>query len=138
MRRIDGGPLPAADLDSSIILPGGVQGPVFVVYDNYRVILRWNRSILYAISVGHLADRLIGKPPLQTPRPAEEVPLSRQQVEELQRLLGEVGFDAGTPDGVVGAQTRAALKAFQKQADRPPDGYPTIDLLRDLRAASQR
>ena len=133
--RIDGGVLPQVDINGAIVLPGGHRGPAFLVYDNFHSTLRWNRSILYAISVGHLADRLAGQSSLRTARPAQEVPLSRDQVEELQKLLVALGFAAGQPDGVVGARTRAALKAFQKQAQKPADGYPTIEILQHLRAA---
>lgn len=133
VRRIDGSPLPRADMDAAVLLPAGVQGPAFLVYGNFDAIMRWNRSILYAIAVGHLADRLIGLPKLATARPAQERALSRAQVEELQRLLARIGLNPGEPDGMVGAQTRAALKAYQTQASLAPDGYPTVELLEDLR-----
>ena len=59
VRRADGGDLPARDLKASVVLPGGEGGPAFVIYDNYRTILKWNRSSYFAVSVGYLAD-LIG------------------------------------------------------------------------------
>ena len=59
VRRADGGDLPARDLESSLVLPGGEDGPAYVIYDNYRAILKWNRSNYFAVSVGRLAD-LIG------------------------------------------------------------------------------
>lgn len=58
LRRADGTALPQADMEGSVILPQGIEGPAFIVYDNFRVIMRWNRSVNYAISVGHLADRI--------------------------------------------------------------------------------
>jgi membrane-bound lytic murein transglycosylase B len=64
VRRINGDNLPEVDIKASLILPDGNDEPAFLVYENYRVILKWNRSHLYAITVGHLADRLIGKAPL--------------------------------------------------------------------------
>ncbi len=59
VRRADGGDLPSRDLRASIVLPGGADGPAYVVYSNYRAILKWNRSDYFAVSVGYLAD-LIG------------------------------------------------------------------------------
>ncbi len=59
VRRADGGDLPTRDLLASVVLPGGPGGPAYVVYNNYRVILKWNRSDYFAMSVGRLAD-LIG------------------------------------------------------------------------------
>ena len=59
VRRGDGGDLPARDLKASLVLPGGDAGPAYIIYDNYRTILKWNRSNYFAVSVGRLAD-LIG------------------------------------------------------------------------------
>jgi len=60
VRRADGTALPKADMKGSVILPEGRKGPAFVVYPNFRVIMGWNRSVNYALSVGLLADRLTG------------------------------------------------------------------------------
>jgi membrane-bound lytic murein transglycosylase B len=122
VHRIDGRALPNADIQASVILPAGHKGPAFLVYDNFEAILNWNRSLLYAISVGHLADRLIGLGPLKSPR-REERPLSRDQVTELQERLNALGYDAGEPDGQAGPRTRAAVRAFQKATELPADGY---------------
>jgi membrane-bound lytic murein transglycosylase B len=138
VRRADGRDLPKADISGSIILPAGHKGPAFLTYGNFRAILDWNRSILYALAVGHLADRLAGKGPLLSPRPAREQALSRTQVEEMQNLLIGLGYDPGIPDGVVGSRTRAALREFQRQARRAADGHPTPELLESLRQVAGR
>ena len=131
VRRIDGRDLPRASIEGAVILPAGHKGPAFLVYQNFEAILNWNRSLLYAISVGHLADRLIGLGPLQSER-REEQPLSRDQVTELQQHLNTLGYDAGEPDGQAGPRTRAAVKAFQKATDLPADGYPDANILNAL------
>lgn len=51
--------LPKVDILASLIQPDGPQGKTFLVYDNYRVLLKWNRSHRFAVAVGTLADRLI-------------------------------------------------------------------------------
>ncbi len=61
IRRRDGGRLPARALDASLILPGGPDGPAFLVYDNFRTILKWNSSLFFATAVGHLADSMEGR-----------------------------------------------------------------------------
>ena len=61
VRRADGRDLPARDLAASIVLPGGAGGPAYLVYDNYRALLRWNRSHYFATSVGLLSDRIAGR-----------------------------------------------------------------------------
>lgn len=133
LTRIDGGALPVVDgMTATLILPGGARGPAFLVYDNFDAILNWNRSVLYAVAIGHLADRIAGLPPLATPRPADDRPLGRDEVVRLQTLLNDAGFPAGAPDGLVGSGTRAALRAFQRAAGLPPDGYPTPQVLAQL------
>jgi len=58
VRRVDGTNLPARDIQASIILPGGPGQPAFMIYDNYRATLRWNRSHYFATAVGLLSDRI--------------------------------------------------------------------------------
>lgn len=139
VRKSGGGDLPGVDAEGSVILPGGAAGaPAFIVYSNFKSIMAWNRSVLYAVAVGHLSDRLIGKPPLQGPRPVAEIPLARGEVMEMQSLLGQLGLDTGGADGIVGPATRQAVRSYQAQAALPADGYPTADLLERLRAAAPR
>ena len=58
IRKSDGSELPLAPLRASIVLPDGKGGPAYLVYNNYRVILKWNRSTYFATSVGLLADAI--------------------------------------------------------------------------------
>jgi membrane-bound lytic murein transglycosylase B len=58
--RADGSALPSTPSDSdrraAIVQPGGADGPSFLVYDNFSIIMRWNSSTYFAIAVGYLAD----------------------------------------------------------------------------------
>jgi membrane-bound lytic murein transglycosylase B len=134
IRRTNGKPLPEVDIDASLLVPAGYKGPAFLVYKNYNTIMVWNRSHLYALAVGHLADRLAGQGALDIPPPEDDTPLSRTEIRELQSLLNARGFDAGGADGMLGSKTRAAARAFQKSAGIPPDGYATKSLIERLRA----
>ena len=60
VRRANGADLPKRDLMASVVLAEGPAGPAFVVYNNYRAILKWNRSTFFAVAVGSLADRIGG------------------------------------------------------------------------------
>ncbi len=133
VRRANGRNLPRSRLPASIVLPGGAEGPAFMVYRNFRNIMVWNRSLLYALSVAYLSDRVIGLGQLRAKRPTNERPLRRQEVVELQNLLVARGFDPGEPDGVMGSRTRAAIRAYQLSSNLPADGYPTVQLLEGLR-----
>jgi membrane-bound lytic murein transglycosylase B len=133
VRKASGAPLETpAGMQGSIVLPQGHEGPAFLVYENFRHILSWNRSINYAIAVGQLADRIVGLPGIRHGRQVDDRPLSFDQAERLQRLLNKLGYDAGPVDGVPGSQTRAAIRRYQLDAGRPADGHPSVDLLERL------
>jgi membrane-bound lytic murein transglycosylase B len=133
VRRPDGGDLTLQDKSGAILLPAGWQGPAFVVLQNFYTILRWNNSHLYAISVGHLSDRIAGKGPFKAARPVEEERLSREEIKTMQEYLNQLGFDTGTPDGKVGPKTRAALRAFQAKNGFPADAFPTRAIIEAMR-----
>lgn len=133
VRRINGTNLPKVDIETSLVIPAGYKGPAFAVYKNFRRIMRWNNSILYAISVGHLADRLSGAGPVSVPRPANDRRVSISKVKEIQAMLNARGYKVGKPDGIVGKGTRAAIRAYQKSRNVPADGYVTVELWEMLR-----
>jgi membrane-bound lytic murein transglycosylase B len=58
VRLTTGASLPTTELRASLIAPEGLHGPTYLVYDNFRALLRWNRSHLFALTVGSLADQL--------------------------------------------------------------------------------
>jgi membrane-bound lytic murein transglycosylase B len=60
--RLPGGEAqPHENVQASIIFPdNGRREPAFLVFQNYRALLRWNRSDFFALAVGHLADRIAG------------------------------------------------------------------------------
>ncbi len=131
--QLNGTPIPvAAGMEASVILPAGAQGPAFLGYANFRTTMSYNPSTFYALTVGHLADRYAGSGPIQR-MPENETAMSVANVRELQELLNRNGFDSGEPDGRVGRQTRAAIRAYQESADLPMDGYASVDLLQALR-----
>ena len=100
---------------------------------NFRAILRYNNSTSYALAVGLLAQQLAGGPPVRAPWPRELAALSRSETMELQQALTQRGFASGNPDGVAGPATRAAVRAYQRSAGLPADGFPSADLLQRLR-----
>jgi membrane-bound lytic murein transglycosylase B len=124
-----GQPLARADITASLIVPTGHRGPAFLVYQNFGVIMGWNRSEFYAIAVGHLADRIAGAGGLQVPPPENLPALSRQQILALQQTLEDQGFDPGPIDGILGSGTRSAIREFQKANNLVADGYPGTQVL---------
>ncbi|QDZ93253.2 lytic murein transglycosylase [Shewanella decolorationis] len=123
----NGLPLPAIDMKAALYLPSGHTGPAFLGYENFNVIMRWNRSEFYAITVGHLADRINGGEPLKV-APPEQPRLSREQIKQLQTKLNESGFDVGKPDGVLGRNSSAGIQAFQRSKNMIADGFPSPEV----------
>jgi membrane-bound lytic murein transglycosylase B len=134
LRQANGAALPAADVSAALLVPAGHQGPAFLVYENFEVIMGWNRSEYYALSVGHLADRIAGAGELRQPVPEQEA-LTREDLAIVQQRLNTV-LDAGLDtDGIMGPATRRALSRFQQQVGRIADGFPDAGTLKALAAA---
>ena len=133
--RADGLPWSEADkaAEAQLLAPAGASGPVFLLFPNHFVIRRYNNSVAYALAVGLLADRIAGGGPLVHPWPAE-TPLSLADRMTAQRALAALGFSPGTPDGVVGLGTRAALRAWQKARGITADGYLSPQMVERLKA----
>ncbi len=85
------------------------------------------------LGVGMLADGFAGAGGLSKPWP-QEVSLSLADRMTAQRALAALGFSPGNPDGVVGAGTRAALRAWQKSRGLVADGYLSPEMVARLKA----
>ena len=60
VRSVDTRPLAAQEVEASLVMPDGADGPALLVYDNFRTIMRWNKSTYFAGAVGYLADAMAG------------------------------------------------------------------------------
>jgi len=129
VKTAGGDVLPASDANAAIYLPAGARGPAFLVLSNFQVILKYNNAASYALAVGLLADRMAGVAPVRHAWPRDERALSRNERISFQTDLQKLGFDPGTPDGVLGRRTRAALRQYQKSKSIAADGFPTAMLL---------
>jgi len=58
LRAADASPLPAYEIEASLVMPDGSAGPAMLVYDNFRAIMKWNKSVPFAASVGMIADNI--------------------------------------------------------------------------------
>ena len=118
---------------ASILLPAGAQGAAFMVFGNFKVIERYNTADSYVIAVGHLADRLRGLPAIAHSWPLADRALTFAERVELQTLLTAAGFDTKGADGLIGPNTIAGIRGFQKANGLIPDGYANMGLLERLR-----
>lgn len=135
VKRAGGAPLPASDEPASILLPAGWRGPAFILYPNFKAVMNWNRSTLYALAVGILARQIAGGPAVMQAAPEDDRPLSRDTVIDMQNRLFRLGFYSDEADGLLGPKTRSALRLFQKQVGLPADGHPTPEVVARLQQA---
>ncbi|MNZ66780.1 Membrane-bound lytic murein transglycosylase B precursor [compost metagenome] len=126
-------PTGSEQLSAALLLPAGYRGPAFLVLDNFRAILKYNNSSSYAMAVGLLGQRFDGSGYIAGSWPKDDLPLSRSERVELQTLLSARNYDAGAADGIIGANTRKAIRSAQQAMGWPADGYPTHKLLDSLR-----
>ena len=116
----DGKPLPNDNLPASLLLPMGRTGPAFLAYPNFAAYTEWNNSLIYSTTAGYLATRIAGAPPMLRPAtPVTQLPF--HELRELQQLLVRAGFNVGKIDGVMGQQSRSAVKAMQIKYGLPAD-----------------
>lgn len=134
--RVDGQALPAGDVPAGLLLPAGRNGPAFLVTRNFDALYSYNAAESYALAIAHLSDRLRGGGPLVQAWPTDDPGLSRAERRELQRLLIANGYDVGEPDGMIGARTRQALQAAQRELGLPADGRAGQKALKALKASA--
>lgn len=130
----NGAPWPKsmAETKADILMPMGVDGPVFLTYSNFNVIMRWNRSALYALAVGLLSDA-IEQDKMTIYAKRQNDPLSTNEVKEIQEYLAKEGYYTSEIDGNVGRGTRKALRKYQKDHALPQDGYANKEILKKMK-----
>jgi len=123
--------LPDYDIQAELFLPEGHQGPAFLLYPNFNVIMTWNLSKSYALSVGVLANKLIGAQGIQSfksDNKQSDNAYSLEQMKLLQTKLNGLGFETGEPDGIWGPKSRKAIRLFQLKHQLIADGFPNKEV----------
>jgi membrane-bound lytic murein transglycosylase B len=137
VRTISGAALLPAEEYGAVFLPAGARGPAFLVFGNFKAVLKYNNATSYALAVCLLADRIRGAGPVVSSWPRDEQTLSRDERVAFQTYLLKLGYDIGTIDGVLGRKARMALRLWQKAHALPADGFPTEDLLTRIAVDAQ-
>jgi lytic murein transglycosylase len=133
----DGRALPNDNLPASLLLPMGRTGPAFLAYPNFAAYTEWNNSLIYSTTAGYLATRIAGAPPMRQPQ-APVAQLQFNELREMQQLLVRAGFNVGKIDGIMGQQSRTAVKAMQIKYGLPADSWPTAELLARMRGTPRQ
>ncbi len=130
-------PLSNYDIQAELYLPSGHKGPAFLLYPNFNVIMTWNLSKSYALSVGILANKLIGAKGIELFKKEQnnETPYSVTEMKSLQSQLNLLGFETGKPDGIWGPKSRDAIRSFQLKHQLIADGYPNEEVFLTIKRA---
>ncbi|WP_226551074.1 lytic murein transglycosylase [Celeribacter naphthalenivorans] len=118
------------NLQASVLLPMGRNGPAFLAYPNFEVLFEWNKSFVYVTTAAYFATRLEGAPVYNAGNP--DAGLSGAQMKQLQQKLVNMGYDVGGVDGILGEKTREAVQSVQEKLGLPADAWPTPALLSRL------
>jgi len=133
VRRADGGSLPSSG-EARLFYPAGHTGPAMLLTANFDVIKKYNSSDAYALAVGHLGDRIVGRPALQGEWPVKAPRLDKAGTTEVQRRLKGLGLYNHDADGRIGTGTREAVRQYQLRVGLLADGWPTPALLTRMKA----
>jgi lytic murein transglycosylase len=120
------------DATAFLLMPAGRLGPAFLVSENFYVLKRYNESDLYALFIGHLADRMRGGSAF-TGVWSPISPIGRGEVQAIQERLQAEGYDVGKADGLIGFATRTAIGLWQAKNRRVQICFPDADLMQALR-----
>lgn len=121
--------------EASLLLPAGTYGPGFLTFKNFQIIREYNKSDLYALFVGHLADRIGGRPGFSR-KWDQVIQVSSADVEELQRHLTAKGLYQDKVDGKAGGRTRSALGLYQKSVGLKQTCWPTPEIITHIRKSA--
>lgn len=120
------------EMMASIIVPEGKKGSAYLVLNNFRKIMNWNRSENYALAIGTLADYIKSDQPWKDFKPNQAVRVKTNDILKIQSFINKLGWFKLDEDGQLGAKTREAIKKVQAEAKIPQDGYPNYQLLEKI------
>ena len=132
--RVSGKPFPQSEHRKTgyLMMPAGRLGPAFIATENFYILKFYNESDLYALYIGHLADRMRGAGPFKTGWSKLDR-FNRRDVRIMQEKLVSLGYDVGGADGLVGFKTRTATGAWQEKNGQAATCFPGTGVLRALR-----
>lgn len=129
--RVGGKPFPAAEAraEGFLLMPAGRHGPAFIVTPNFYVLKKYNESDVYALFIGHGADRIASGDRRFAGQWDKVDGLYRSDVASLQKALEKQGYDVGGADGLPGFKTRRSIGDWQAKSGREATCFPDGELV---------
>lgn len=133
--RVNGKPFPGkeARAEGFLLMPAGRNGPAFIVTPNFYVLKEYNESDLYALFIGHGADRIASGDRNFVGRWGKVGGLYRSDIAGLQKALEAKGYDVGGADGLPGFKTRRSIGDWQARNGRAPTCFPDQEIVGAVR-----
>jgi lytic murein transglycosylase len=133
--RINGKAFPGheAKAEGFLLMPAGRNGPAFIVTPNFYVLKEYNMSDLYALFIGHGADRIAYGDRTFSGSWGAVGGLYRSDIAALQRSLEGKGYDVGSADGLPGFKTRRSIGDWQAKSGLKPTCFPDAELVKALK-----
>lgn len=135
IERVGGRPFPPheARAEGYLLMPAGRSGPAFIVTPNFYVLKKYNESDLYALFIGHGADRISGGDRTFVAPWGKVDGLMRSDIAAMQARLETSGYDVGGADGLPGFKTRRSIGAWQEKAAMSPTCFPNREVIEAIR-----
>lgn len=135
VERVSGRPFPRSELgkEGFLLMPAGRDGPAFIATKNFYVLKSYNESDLYALFIGHGADRIAGGDRSFSAAWGKVGGLYRSDVAAMQRGLEAKGYDVGGADGLPGFKTRRSIGDWQARNGMTPTCFPDKRIVEALR-----
>ena len=123
--RMDGGALPDRG-SATLLFPSGIEGLAFLATENFMVLKSYNFSDAYALSVGHLADRIANRHAPLAGNWNVERPLDKAERIAMQEKMKALGYAVPRTDGRIGLEMRAVIRDYQNRNGMTPDGHADV------------
>ncbi|MER8844902.1 lytic murein transglycosylase [Mesorhizobium australicum] len=135
IERVGGKAFPASELKTEgfLLMPAGRSGPAFIATPNFYVLKEYNTSDLYALFIGHGADRMAHGDQNFTAGWGAVGDLRRSDIAALQRALEAKGYDVGSADGLPGFKTRRSIGRWQEKNGQAATCFPDAGLVAALK-----
>lgn len=133
--RANGKPFPANEQNAEgfLLMPAGRHGPAFIVTPNFYVLKEYNESDVYALFIGHGADRIASGDRRFAGAWGKVGGLYRSDVADLQKALEKAGYDVGGADGLPGFKTRRSIGEWQAGNAQAATCFPDKQLVGALK-----